>query len=182
MKRTPDAAGLEFLSWLKRYSPAMYSHVMSRIGSPPGAGIFALNELNGIGPGAFPGAFPGSGLLDFGQVDPWGGVGVSASPPASSTGGFMDYINQAFETAQQAIPAYFQYKTQSDIMEMNIARAKQGLPPVDPGVVAPQVKVIHDVPPAVQGEIQKWTSGMGNIALWGALGLGAFFLIRMVAR
>lgn len=161
-----EAAGLEFLSWLKRFEPRAYSYVKSRIGSPPGQGIFALNELNGLA-----------------QIDPFGGVGVSApvtSPSGTSGGGLMDYISQGLELAKQAIPAYFQYETQRDIMDMNIARAKQGLPPIDPGVVAPQVKVIHDVPPAVQTSILDFKAGATKIALWGGLGLIAFFMLRRV--
>lgn len=164
MKPNPrEKAVSEFMSWLKRFEPRAYAYVKSRVGSPPNEGIFAA-------------------LNTFGQVDPYGGVGVpTASPPASSTGGWMDYINSALSVAKEAIPAYFQYETQKDLMEMNIERAKQGLPPIDPGVVAPQVKVIHDVPPEAQQAISQFKVG-GNVLLWGAIGLGAFLLIRMFAR
>jgi len=161
MNHPREDAGIEFLSWLEVWSPQLYSHVMARVGSPPGQGIYALNELNGVGH-----------LAAEDILAPTTTQGAGSS--------FMDYINQALETAKTAIPAYFQYKTQADIMEMNIARAKQGLPPIDPGVVAPQVKVIHDVPPEVQGAILDFKAGATKFVLWGALGLGAFFLFRMV--
>lgn len=164
-----EEATLEFLAWLKRFEPKAYSHVMSQIGQPPDSGIFNYR----------------SGFTGLGQLLPeYMGVGVpNTSVPASTQGAgfdFSSWVSSALETAKSAIPAYFQYKTQSDIMEMNIARAKQGLPPVDPGVVAPQVRVIHDVPASVQQEIRAFKLGGQSILLWGGLAVAGFFLFRMI--
>lgn len=164
MNGAKEEATLEFLSWLKKWSPQAYSHVMSRIGQPPESGIFAFNA-------------------GFGQLDPYGGLGVPTTGVPTSTQGssfdFSQWVSTALDTAKEAIPAYFQYKTQSDIMEMNIARAKQGLPPVDPGTVAPQVRVIHDVPADVQAEINRFKFPV-QVAMWGAVGIAGFFLFRML--
>ena len=63
-------------------------------------------------------------------------------------------------------------------MELNLERAKQGLPPVDPGVTAPQIRHIVDIPPEYRQQVEQVGTNITQIALWAALGLGAFFLIR----
>lgn len=153
-------AGMEFLSWLKRFEPRAYSHVMSVIGDPPDQGIFAFaNNLGHLGQNGFIPPFPESA-----------GVPV---PEAS----MFDWIDKAFDTAQKAIPAYFQYETQKDIMELNIVRAQQGQPPIDPGVIAPQIRHVVDVPPETREAINRFKMPM-QIVMWGGVGLVAFMLLR----
>jgi len=151
-------AGTNFLSWLKRFEPKLYSHVISQIGDPPNQGIFAFaNNLGQLGQNGY------------------------VPPTSDGTDGdsFMDYLKEGFAVAKEAIPAYFAYETQKDIMELNIARAEQGMDPIDPGVVAPQVRHIVDVNPETQAAISQFKLPM-QLALWGALGLGAFMLFRML--
>ena len=148
-----EKAGMEFLSWLKRFEPKAYSHVMSVIGDPPNQGIFAFaNNLGELGQNGF-------------------------MPANEENGGFMDYLDKAFDVAKEAIPAYFQYETQKDIMDLNIARAKLGQPPIDPGLIAPQIRHVVDVPPEVRDEISRFKMPL-QIAMWGGVALVAFMLIR----
>lgn len=58
-----------------------------------------------------------SGLGDFAPVSDWG------------------------KTFTDAVTAVVQGKAQSDLIKMNISRAEQGLPPIDPGNVTPGVNV-----------------------------------------
>jgi hypothetical protein len=123
-------------------------------------------------------------LSGLGQdVDPWGGIGVSTTTKTTTTtngGSSFEWATDLFSLAEKAIPAYLAYDAQKDIMEMNIERAKQGLDPVDPGLTAPQVRVIHELPPEVQTQISAFKMGGMNILLWGGLAVGAFFVVRML--
>lgn len=123
---------------------------------------------------------PGLGpyLSGLGQgIDPFGGIGTSTTTTTTTSDGGAWY-SDVLSFAKEAIPAYLAYDAQKDIMDMNIERAKQGLPPVDPGMTAPQVKVIHQLPPEVQTSINDFKMGGINVLLWGALAVGGFFLIR----
>ena len=151
-------AGMDFLAWLKRFEPKLYSHVMSVVGDPPNQGIFAFaNNLGQLGQNGY----------------------IPPTTDGTDGGGFMDYVNQALETAKTAIPAYFQYQTQKDIMDLNIARAKNGQPPIDPGTIAPQIRHEVDVSPEARAAINQFKMPM-QIGMWAAIGLGAFMLLRML--
>ena len=74
-------ATMQFLAWLKSYSPEVYRMVVERVGDAPSAQPLARlsNGLNGLGtyPGLAEGEAPGMPFL--GQIDPFGGVGVPSS-------------------------------------------------------------------------------------------------------
>ena len=53
---------------------------------------------------------------------------------------------------------YLTLKNQRDAMKLNLARAEQGLPPVDAGVTAPVVRTEIDLPPDV---VSKMTQSAG---------------------
>lgn len=164
-------AAMQFTAWLQKYSPELHAALMERVGEAPRNG--ALNQL----------ADSWDMLSGLGQdVDPFGGVGV---PTTTTTTGDSSWdwaknvLSEGIEAAKQIVPQVLQYQTQQQILDMNIERAKQGLPPIDPGVVAPQVKVIHDVAPEYRPAILAGAN-MGNMLLWGGLALGAFMLVRML--
>lgn len=165
MNERKTRAALQFMAWLQNFHPDMAQAVAENVGEAPPAG--ALNQL-------------GESWDMLGQIDPFGGVGVATSTKTTTTTGSDNgaWYSEVLEFAKQAIPAYLAYDAQKDIMDMNIERAKQGLPPIDPGMTAPQVKVIHQLPPEVQTSINDFKMGGMNILLWGALAVGGFFLIR----
>lgn len=159
-------AAMQFTAWLQKYSPELHAALMERVGEPPAAG--ALGQL-------------AESWDMLGQIDPFGGVGA---PTETTTGnGQWDWakelLSSGIEAAKTIVPQVLQYKTQQQILDMNVERAKAGLPPIDPGVIAPQVKVIHDVAPEFRPAILA-AGGMGNMLLWGGLALGAFMLVRML--
>jgi hypothetical protein len=114
----------------------------------------------------------------LGQGDWW--ETSTATKTTTTTEDNGAWYSEILSFAKEAVPAYLAYDAQKDIMDMNIERAKQGLPPVDPGVTAPQVRVVHDFPPVVQEEIRSWKSTAINVGIWAALGLAAFFVVRRV--
>ena len=173
-------AAMEFTAWLQQWSPEAYAAVMERVGEPPPAG-----DLNQLG-AAWDMFWPSEYYPTAGYRGRWhssgehlsglgNGAGNGAIPTTDTAG--TGWADKVLDFAKEAVPAYFQFKTQRDIMDMNIERAKRGQPPIDPGVVAPQVKVIHDVPPQVQTEIRRFTAP-ANLLLWGGVAVGAFFLLQ----
>jgi len=74
---------------------------------------------------------------------------------------------------------YLSLKNQRDAMKLNLARAEQGLPPIDAGVTAPVIRTQIDLPPDV---LDKLTAGAGQqfnkVLLIGAAAVAAFFLFN----
>lgn len=187
-------AAMRFLAWVQNFSPEMAAAISEKIGDAPKAG--PLNQLGEAWDMFFPSMYyGGSGYRDrwhtqsehlsgLGQdVDPWGGIGVSTTTKTTTTtngGTSFEWASDLFKLAKDAIPAYLAYDAQKDIMDLNLERAKQGLDPIDPGLAAPQVRVVHDFPPEVQQQISAFKMGGMNILLWGALAVGGFFLIRAI--
>jgi hypothetical protein len=182
---------MRFLAWMQKFSPEMAAAVSERIGEAPKAG--PLNQLGEAWDMFYPSMYYGGTgyrgrwhtqaehLSGLGQdVDPWGGIGVSTTSTTTTNGTTFDWASDLFTFAKEAIPAYLAYDAQKDIMDLNLERAKQGLDPIDPGVVAPQVRVVHDFPPEVQQQISAFKMGGMNILLWGGLAVAAFFVVRMI--
>lgn len=75
--------------------------------------------------------------------------------------------------------SYLTLKNQRDAMKLNLARAEQGLPPVDAGITAPVIRTEIDLPPDV---IDKLTSTAGlqinKILLFGGAALALFFIMK----
>lgn len=90
-----------FFEWLKRFSPALYSHAMKK-----------------------------------------SGLGVSIG---TSIGNFF---SSALNDIKQLAPIYLQTRAQKQILDVQVARAKQGLPPLQTSQLAPTVKVQASISPA----------------------------------
>ena len=195
-----------FLAWAQEYSPEWHAAIVEAVPDiPKNGGLNQLGESWDLGapwdemwPSMYYSAsgYRGrwhsagehlSGLGQNGMPDPFGGVGVPTTPTtAPATGGdIWDKLSRAvdkgIEVAGKALPAYFTFKTQQDVAKINLERAKQGLPPLDPGATATQIRVVHDVNPQMQSEISRVFT-TGNIVLFGALALGGILLFRMMAR
>lgn len=183
MNEQKTRAALQFMAWLENFSPEMAAAVAERAGEAPKNG--ALNQLgdawdmfypsNYYGGTGYRGRWHGEGD-HLGQIDPFGGVGAPST--TSNDNGNGAWYSDVLDFAKDAIPAYLAYDAQKDIMDMNIERAKTGLPPIDPGLTAPQVRVVHQLPPEVQTSLQNFKMGGINILLWGALAVGGFFVVR----
>ena len=172
MNERKTRATMQFIAWAQKFAPEYAAAIVERVGEAPKAGpLNALGEswdmLAGLGQDIY--------------VPPGGSTSVSTSTTTAGSGGdffSFEWATKALDVAKEAIPSYFQFRTQQQIMDMNIERAKQGLPPIDPGVVAPQVKVIMDLPPGARQELDRWKMGGINILLWGAVAVAGFFVVR----
>ncbi len=157
-------ATMRFLSWLRNFHPEMHAVVMERMGgreAPPAGALMELSNSWGLGQ-----------LTEDPLI-----VGTTSTTTSTSSG--WDWAKDALDFAKEAVPAYLAYDAQKDLMDLNMTRAQQGLDPIDPGLTAPQVTLQHQLPPETRSLIDQMKAG-GNILLWAGLGLGAFFLVRML--
>jgi len=75
---------------------------------------------------------------------------------------------------------YLSLKNQRDAMEMNLARAQQGLPPLDVSSTAPVVRTQVDIDPALATRLAS-SAGEGisrTMMLMGAVALAAILLLK----
>lgn len=157
-------ATMRFLSWLRKFHPEMYASVMERMGgreAPPAGPLMELSNSWGLGQ-----------LTEDPLI-----VGTTSTTTSTSSG--WDWAKDALSFAKEAVPAYLAYDAQKDLMDLNLERARQGQDPIDPGLTAPQVTLQHELPPEARSLIDQMKMG-GNLMLWAALGVGAFFLVRML--
>ncbi len=186
-------AYLQFLAWAQEYSPEWHAAIVERFPPdivPPAGGLNQLGEAWDMfypskyyGGTGYRGRYHTAGehLSGLGQDPGWlPEYGGQTTAPTTSGNGFNweETLDKAFDFATKAVPAYFTYETQRDIAEINLERAKQGLPPLDPGATATQIRVVHDVPPEMQNTISQFKLGGINILLWGGLAVAGFFVIR----
>ena len=78
-------------------------------------------------------------------------------------------------------PAYLQYEAQRKMLKLNIDRAKQGLPPLDPDVygAVPTIRTEVDISPEMAGQLKAGIMGIGmNTLLLIGAGLAVFMLMR----
>ena len=100
-------------------------------------------------------------------VDPINTVAI----PTQQTGFFSNLLN----AVKQILPVIVQTKAQKDLLELQMARAKQGLPPLDPRFVTPTVRV--GVDPAT---IQQF--GTQGFKIAAPFMIGAGLLLFMMFR
>lgn len=103
------------------------------------------------------------GRIDWGAPGGMGGLGQTetADQPVLTQWG-----TQLLDLAK----GYMVYDAQKDLMRTNISRAERGLPPIDPGVIAPQVQV--GVAPGLQTLMYIALAGVVIVGLTAALGDG----------
>lgn len=74
---------------------------------------------------------------------------------------------------------YLSYKNQKDMLKLNIARAEQGLPPLDAGATAPVVRTQIDLEPEIADRLSAGIgTGMQNALLIGGAALLAIMLLK----
>ena len=118
--------------------------------------------------------FPGAKESILTQVDAsnLGADNVGPNAPIS-----VPWYQKVLDAAQQIIPAYAQYKTQKEIVDLQMTRARAGLPPIDASMyTAPPVRVQYDASNIVQS-----ISPQTKTLLWVGGGLiAAIFLLPLL--
>lgn len=125
-ENNPDAAAhiysvWGFLDWLQSFSPDFYNVVANAGLAEPAAVV----ESGAIA--------PKSGLSGMGEFENTPGVMEDVSWGAG------DAVSEWGDRISKLAAQYMQFDTQKRILDLNIKRAEQGLPPVDSGTLAPSV-------------------------------------------
>lgn len=160
-----------FIGWLQKSSPDLYNVITNQkpqlldpasvVGSgamTPTAKRSTLKGLAGLGD------MP---MDTFVTIDSSGNA--TPATPDTSTSPATTWGQGILDTLKASAPAYFQLKSQSNLMTINIKRAEQGLPPIDSSALAPTVNV------GVSSGVQT----MGYVAIGGLM---LFGLIAMLKR
>lgn len=73
--------------------------------------------------------------------------------------------------------AYVGYQAQSEMMDINLERARQGLPPLDAASMAPVVRTQVEITPEIAASLKDaGMAGLQRVLLFGGLALAAVFL------
>lgn len=92
------------------------------------------------------------------------------------------WLDKLIGAASTIAPAYIQFKQQQDILDMQIERAKQGLPPLESAYIAPTVRVEAGMTPEMMTTARRGiTEGLQNIAIPAML-IGGVLLLTMGGR
>ena len=181
-------AVLQFLAWAQEFSPEWHAMIMERAPAIPPAG--ALNQLGAAWDMFYPSNYySGTGYRGrwHSQGEHLSGLGADTwevdATGSGSTNGFdweatLNKVISVGETAIEALPTIFQARQTIAIADVNLERAKQGLPPLDPEATATQINVTHQLPADVQSQISAFKLGGMNLLVIGALAVGGFFVIR----
>ena len=114
-------------------------------------------------------------------------MGDTAPQPISISSIFSNLV----ETVKAAAPSLLQIKQQKDIMDMQIKRAKQGLPPANVEDYTPSVKIQPVITSETEAAITRVASqtlneGIGGIirkyGFFVALGLGLFVFRKKLLK
>ena len=149
-------ARLQFVTWFRKAHPELYRQAMSR--------TEAWRKRSARATGR-PATLEGLGQTKPGVVE---------------TQSFWEKLQSGITTLGTT---YLTYKTQKDAMEINLARAEDGLPPVDTSFAAPIVRTQIEISPEIAARLQE-TGGeaMRKMMLFGGLALGAVVIMMGMKR
>ncbi len=152
-----EIARAQFLTWLKQTYPAVFRHALEVAETAKAS--FAAQTRN-------PAALSGLGWT-------MNADGAAAVEPKS-------WWSSLAEGITQAGTAYLAYKGQKAAIDANMARANQGLPPIDySAYAAPTVRTQVDVSPEILARLRE----SGNTMLYVGLGvLGVLLASKFLSR
>lgn len=150
---TKTKARAQFLTWLKESDPEAFEQILQKMGMDTNGNQVSLGDIPPINYGLY-----GMGQTDGEDTRTW--------------------WQKLADTVTSLGTAVIGYKTQKNILETNLQRAEQGLPPLDMSEGAPVVKTQVDISPEIMAKLQESAAaGMQNILLFGGIALAAFFLL-----
>ncbi len=171
------AAKREFIDWLDKQNPALVakaqeiarrevnrglgvSPIIPRFSQDMNVRRRAMRQMgnrlyieHGNGMGQLP--------VGFGQTTP--PIVGPTIPEEQAEEGWLDKLIGAATTIA---PAYLQFQQQKEILDMQLERAKQGLPPLETAYMAPTVRIQTELSPeAARTAREGIAAGLGNLAL-----------------
>lgn len=141
-------ARIQFVAWLKEFNPALAA-----------AAISHAETVTRTDEPFFFGSRAGLGQIPTASVETGGSFWEKITTGAMALG-----------------TTYLTLRAQRDAMKINIARAEQGLPPIDPATAAPVIRTQVDIDPALA---QRLASNVGS-GLNRALLIGGAVVVALV--
>jgi len=147
---TQAQARIQFVLWLQETHPALAAAAIEAAKS---------SSVNGLGQFSF------------------GGAVETATEGASTGGSIWEKITGG---AMALGSTYLMLKNQRDMMKINIARAEQGLPPLDAASSAPVIRTQIDIDPDLAKDLASNIGSKMNqgLLIIGGIALVAFFFLR----
>lgn len=141
-------AGSRFLEWVKGEHPSLYAAAQRRVsvGTPPKRGTFA-----GLGADA--------------KADSKAGDAMATAGP----------LERFVNTVTALAPQYLQYRAQQELLDVQLDRARQGLPPLRPTDYAPAVQLSVD-PSMYSPQLEALKPWL----LYGGIAVAGLFLFKML--
>lgn len=109
-----------------------------------------------------------------------GGLGTVVNPQGTSS-----FFSSVVDTVKKLGTSVLQYKSQKKILDLQLKRAEQNLPPIDASMYTPTVKVEAAVTPEMEQQARrvgidlvKQGAQEFKPIFFGALILGGFFLLK----
>jgi hypothetical protein len=154
---------MKFLGWLQTFDPDMHALVVERIGEAPPNDSLTRNaaQLNGLG------------QFDFSNI-----FGGGDTAPANGTATTKPWWESGIDAIKSVATGALQYKTQKDLIDLQMSRIEQGKPPIDTALISPTVRVQADLPPAIQEDIRD----MKRTVILGIGGVVAAIIAFMMLR
>lgn len=102
----------------------------------------------------------------------WGSIGENIT----------GFFNTAAETVKNVLPTVIQYKAQSKVLDSQLKRAEQGLPPLNVADYSPVMTINPRIDPASEAAltriaVQSTSTGVEKIMPWALGGLGLVMLM-----
>lgn len=160
---------VQFADWLKREQPEVYDDAIAFARAGAGQRAAAIAQTKAKAAGVFDNEL---GFLD------WDVYGATDPATTTETKSFWEKFT---EGALAVGTSYLVLKNQKDMLTLNIARAEQGLPPLDAATTAPVIRTQVAIDPATA---QALASNVGSSINRGMLMIGAvaivvvFFMMR----
>lgn len=99
------------------------------------------------------------------------GLGDTAPTSTTTPAGTTSFLDDVLGIVKQSVPVLLGTYQQKQLIDINVERAKQGLPPIDQTGIAPQVNV------QLQPDQMTQVTQPIKYALFGVFGLGLLFII-----
>lgn len=101
----------------------------------------------------------------------------------SGLAGFTDFLNNIVETVKNVAPSVVNMQSQKKILDIQLKRAEQNLPPLDTTQYSPVIRVAPEITPQAQAAarniaVDTMSTGLNKILPFALAGIAAFFFMK----
>ncbi len=109
-------------------------------------------------------------------------MGQATPPTVAEEKAEESWLDKLVGAAKDIAPAFIQFKQQKEILDMQVERAKQGLPPLEAAYIAPTVRIQTELSPEMMTTARAGiTEGLQKLAI-PLLLVGGVALVMMTGK